>query len=615
MADVSGKGKGEEGFGDDEDFGALTGGSSSGGKDEGLHSLPPLSEFDSASDSGGQTDSDLPPLDTPGAEDDEGFSGLPPIVDIRVDTPAVRPSDLDTPTPGKRTPATRTPSKRTPANPSGARTVATPSPAGFKTPSDSDLASPSDGGFGFQDFAADSDFSPETPEIGPGPDSDIETPMFDSAFGGDSDGFTSGARSSSPTQAMQTPMIGKPKSSGGFDNDFGGATPDMGTPVPDFSPDTGAGISRDTGGMTPAPVGGIPRRGSRLASILVGVAALFIGVIGGLFLYPAANGKLPLLPDPYTSQLAQKDGKIDELTKRIAKMVEIKPGGETISQKELDDLIAKFNETRAKLTSATDELARKQEELNILNNQIELVKADIAEKNDQFVEAREDLDDLVNETAITQARYEGLLAENERLTGAVGELEVADARRAATKDTLQHNAELLIVQIQGGSPLTPARYGYQQRLDRAVELRDKIAKAKWVDPQLLDEYTSLYVAELAIASSREYFYARVPVNDDLGNPYYIWAECLMNGNWSVYFRTIADDKDEAVVGSYENTAGSGPPTYEFRQDLPEDMRADIVLAISAARPEGWEAKINDLQVKQAIYQNETDLQRNFSSLQ
>ena len=204
-----------------------------------------------------------------------------------------------------------------------------------------------------------------------------------------------------------------------------------------------------------------------------------------------------------------------------------------------------------------------------------------------------------------------MLAENERLTEAVGELEVADARRAATKDTLQHNAELLIVQIQGGSPLTPARYAYQQRLDRAMDLRDKIAKAKWVDPQLLDEYTSLYVAELAIASSREYFYARVPVKDELGNPYYIWAECLMNGNWSVYFQTI----DSKIVGSYENTAGSGPPKYEFRQDLPEDMRADIVQAITAARPEGWEAKIKDLQAKQAIYHDESNLQRNFSSLQ
>ncbi len=615
MADVSGKGKGEEGFGDDEDFGALTGDSSSGGKDEGLHSLPPLSEFDSASDGGGQTDSDLPPLDTPGAEDDEGFSGLPPIVDIRVDTPAVRPSDLDTPTPGKRTPATRIPSKRTPANPSGARTMATPSPAGFKTPSDSDLASPSDGGFGFQDFAADSDFSPETPEIGPGPDSDIETPMFDSAFGGDSDEFTSGARSSSPTQAMQTPMIGKPKSSGGFDDDFGGATPDVGTPVPDFSPDTGAGISRDTGGMTPAPVGGIPRGGGGLRGILLAVAALILGLIGGMFAGPFAIGKVPLVPNPFADDLAKKDDDITRLERTLRDAQRAVPAGEKISPEDLEALIAKFNETRAKLTGATDELAQKQEELNTLNNQVELVNADIAEKNDQFVEAQEELDDLVNETAITQARYEGLLAENERLTDAVGELEVADARRAATKDTLQHNAELLIVQIQGGSPLTPARYGYQQRLDRAVELRDKIAKAKWVDPQLLDEYTSLYVAELAIASSREYFYARVPVNDDLGNPYYIWAECLMNGNWSVYFRTIADDKDEAVVGSYENTAGSGPPTYEFRQDLPEGMRADIVRAINAARPEGWEAKIKDLRVKQAIYQKETDLQRNFSSLQ
>ncbi len=609
MAD--GKGKDDEGFGDDEDFGALTGGSSSGGKDEGLHSLPPLSEFDSASDGGGQTDSDLPPLDTPGAEDDEGFSGLPPIVDIKVDTPAVRPSDLDTPTPGKRTPATRTPSKRTPANPSSAKTVATPSPAGFKTPSDSDLASPSDGGFGFQDFAADSDFSPETPEIGPGPDSDIETPMFDSAFGGDSDEFTSGARSSAPTQAMQTPMIGKPKSSGGFGDDFGAVTPDVGTPVPDFSPDTGAGISRDTGGMTPAPVGGVPRGGGGLRGILLAVAALIIGVIGGVFAGPFAIDKVPLVPNPFKDDLDGKDQEIARLKQRVDSMTKAAPSGEKISQEDLDALTAKFIETRTELTRATDELTQKTEELNTLNNQVALVTADIAEKNDEFVEAQEDLEELVNETAITQARYEGLLAENERLTEAVGELEVADARRAATKDTLQHNAELLIVQIQGGSPLTPFRYDHQQRLNRAMELRDKIQKAKWVDPQLLDEYTSLYVAELGIASSREYFYARVPVKDDLGNTYYIWAECLMNGNWSVYFRTI----DEKVIGSYENTAGSGPPKYEFRQDLPEDMRVDITQAITAARPEGWEAKIADLQAKQAIYQDETNLQRNFSSLQ
>ena len=85
----------------------------------------------------------------------------------------------------------------------------------------------------------------------------------------------------------------------------------------------------------------------------------------------------------------------------------------------------------------------------------------------------------------------------------------------------------------------------------------------------------------------------------------------MNGNWSVYFRTI----DDKIVGSYENTAGAGPPVYQFRQDLPEGMRADIIEAIEAARPEGWEEKFRDLETKQAIYQSTTPLQKNFSSLQ
>lgn len=615
MADTPGK-KDDEGFGDDEDFGALTSGSSSSGsgKDEGgLHSLPPLSEFDSASDaSSGQSDSDLPPLDTPGTgDDDEGFSGLPPIVDIKVDTPAVRPSDLDTPTPGKRTPAKRTPSRRTPAGPGSAKTVATPSPAGFKTPSDSDLASPSDGGFGFQDFAADSDFSPETPEIGPGPDSDIETPMFDSAFGGDSDEFTSTARSSAPTQAMSTPTFGATPSGGGFGDDaFGAVTPDQGTPVPDFSPDTGAGM-RDTGGLTPAPVGGGGRRGGGIKGVLITVGVAIIALIAGVFAGPFAIDKVPGVPNPFADDLAEKDRQIQDRDRQIADLRKIRDAGaEGVSREDLDKLIAEFNQMTAEKTRTEQDLAQRQEELTTLNNQLALVRADIDEKNNQFIESQELLEDLINETAITRARHEGLLAENERLTEAVGELEVANARSVSTKDTLQHNSELLIIQIQGGSPLTPARYSYQERLARATQLKDKIQRAKWVDPQLLDEYTSLYLSELAIASSREYFFARIPVKDELGNTYYTWAECLMNGNWSVYFQSI----DGKVVGSYENTAGSGPPKYEFRQDLPEGMRLDIIEALEAARPANWEEKFADLQEKQAIYDNKTALQRNFSSL-
>ncbi len=595
--------------GQDEDFGALTGGSRD---DEGFgtSSLPPLSDFDSAAGKEGQTDSDLPPLDTPGPGsdvDEDAFSGLPPIVDIRVDTPAVRPSDLDTPTPSKGSKATPARGRVTPPRSTGPAT--TPSPAGFRTPSDADLQSPSDGGFGFQDFAADSDFSPETPEIGPGPDSDIETPMFDSAFGGDSDEFSSGVRSNAPTQAMQTPMFGA-----AGDDAFGGASPDFGadagTPVPDFSPDTGAGL-RDSG-ATPAPVGGIPaRRRSKLVSALISVLLLVVGLVVGAYIGPHLIEKVPGIANPYADELANNKTEIDRLNKRVRELTDMADDGPPVTQEELDRLIAETNAVRAEKAQLEELKAQLTEELATLENRLTLIKADIEDKNNEFVEAQDALDDLQQQTSITQARHTGLLAENERLTDLVGELEVANARRSATKDTLQHNAELLMIQIQGGSPLTPERYDYAKRLQRATELRDKIASAKWVDPQLLDEYTSLYLAELGIASSREYFFARIPVQDSLDQTYYRWAECLMNGNWSVYFRTI----DGNTVGSYENVAGSGPPQYEFRQDVQSGLREDIIAALESARPEDWQAKFQILREKEKIYEAKSPLQRDYESLQ
>lgn len=596
-----------------EDFGALTNDSGLGGEEEedafGTGSLPPLSDFDSSEGGGSDQDSDLPPLDTPedegGEEDEDSFSGLPPIVDIRVDTPAVRPSDLDTPEPSRGD------------KEAGGEPAETPSPAGFETPGGEDLASPEEGGFGFQDFAADSDFSPETPEIGPGPDSDIETPMFDSAFGGDSDEFSTGETSSAPTQAMETPMFGSEEGEGGgdfgFDQDaFGAPTPDIGgdtgTPVPDFSPDTGAGVP-ETGGLTPAAAGPPPRRGSRVAGVIIGLLVAIAAFAGGMYVGPLMIGTIPALPNPFAEDLQNKDTTIQQLQLKVAELTK-QPKGVEISPQRVEELQNEVAKAQGELNRVNDQIAQKSEEINTLNNQLQLVRADIEDKNNEFVDTQEALDDLKNETAITRARHEGLLAENERLTQTVGELEVANARRQATKDTLLHNVDLLIIQIQGGSPLTPERFDYQERLARANALRDKVARAKWVDPQLLDEYTSLYLQELAIASSREYFYARIPVSDRLGNTDYEWAECLMNGNWSVYFRTL----DGSNVGSYENTAATGPPKYEFREDLPGGVRSDIVEAIQAARPEDWKDKFKVLREKEAIYDNKTAFQKNYSSL-
>lgn len=594
---------------DKEDFGALSGGDDSesggAGADDsdsfGTGSLPPLSDFDSG-ESEGEGDSDLPPLETPDADEDEGpISGLPPIVDIRVDTPAVRPSDLDTPTPSK------------PDEPE------TPTPEGFDTPSDA-LDSPEPAGLGFQDFAADSDFSPETPEIGPGPDSDIETPMFDSAFGGDTDDLSAGGTATSaPTQAMETPLFGsQPEGAGGkgFDDDaFGVPTPDMGadsgTPVPDFSPDTGGGAPTDTG-IPAAAMAGPPRKRGRAVGILVSVALVVVGVAVGVVAAQFFDIRgIPILRDPATEAITAKDAEIGRLEGRVASLLQATPPGqEPLSPEEVDLLIKRYENTKAMLKESESDLEINLAELGNLENSLELVRADIEEKTGAYVEAQEALESLKNENAITEARHRGLLAENERLSEVVGELEVANARRQSTKDTLLHNIDLLIVQVQGGSPLAPERYEYAARLARVNNLRDKVARAKWVDPQLLDEYTNLYLAELGIASSREYFFARIPVHNQLDNIVYRWAECLMNGSWSVYFSTI----DGKHVGSYENAAGSGPPRYEFREDLPGGMRSDILDAIKASRVEDYKEKIAVLEQKQKIYEDKSKYQIDFTSL-
>jgi len=128
--------------------------------DSGLGNLPPLSDFESTADT---SDTNLPPLDgtDSGGDLDKGTpSGLPPISDIPVETPV--------------------PSGRGQAGPPDFE-----SPSAFDTPtsaSDSALDAPQPE-TAFQDLAADSDFTPETPELGPGPDTDMETPLFDSAFG------------------------------------------------------------------------------------------------------------------------------------------------------------------------------------------------------------------------------------------------------------------------------------------------------------------------------------------------------------------------------------------------------------------------------------------------
>lgn len=593
-----------------DDFGALT------GDDSGLGNLPPLTDFDSADaesspglppmDSGDSSDSGedaggLPPMDNVSGGDS---GGLPPIDDIRVDTPAERSSDLTTPEGGAK--PVQTPDFDTP----GAKGLDTPEPMS---------------GLGFQDFAADSDFSPETPDIGPGPDSDLDTPMFDSAFGGDMGDFGSSG-TPSPTRAMETPMFDAGPDTptgpdagdtGGFadfdtggDSFGGGGTggDELGTPIPDFSPDTGVPEAEAEAGKKKPKKAKAARAGGGGPGLLITVAAAVIALLIGAVI--GAMGFVPGIPNPLQAELDAANQQVAMLQTENSSLEKRLSGGEVISEAEiakrkatLDDLNAKIGEKEQALQALTTQV---DEARSVLRT----VQGDIEEKNGEFVTAQERLEELQQNLAITQARHEGLIAENQRLTAQVGELEVANQRAQATRDTLLHNLDLLIVQIEGGSPLAPQKYARQQRLDKAVELRNKVLNANWVGPELLNEYTQLYLDELAIAASREYFFAKIPVSDTLGTRRLVWAECLMNGNWSVYYRSI----DGQYVGSFENVSNTVTPDYQFRTDLPSSVKSDIVDSIQAARVSDWEDKVAVLKQKQAVYEDTSDFQRNYNAL-
>lgn len=583
MADDTGK--------NDDDFGALTGDDDDEG---GFGNLPPLSDFDSGED---DSEGGLPPMDSdPG--DEETIGGLPPIVDIKVDTPAVRPSDLDTPDAGNQQ-------------------VDTPG-GGFDTPgSDLDTPDPA-GGLGFQDFAADSDFSPETPELGPGPDSDIETPMFDSAFGGASDDFSSGgAGTPAPTQAMETPMFDTGDSGGGmgFDNDaFSLPTPDVSpsgaTPVPDFSPDTGMPQQMGQVAAVPGAGGGAGDGVGKGKVALVGFLMLFLGMAAGIFGWPFIAESVPIDPGGIQARISDLESDVQRLEGENRNLNQRISDGTVLSSEKIAELQAQYDQLTANITTSSEKMTSVSDTLRTEQGNLDRILSDIEIKSDEFINASELLEELNNRTQITQSRHEGLKSENDRLTGMVGELEAANDRRQMTLDTLLHNVELLTVQIQGGSPLAPQRFDHRGRLAKVESLFRKASRAKWVTPQLLDEYTDLYIAELGISSSREYFFAKIPVHDQLGFIQLKWAECLMNGNWSVYFLTI----DGKHIGSYENTSATGIPDYKFREDLPANIQGEIQNQITASRVDGFETKIAVLQQKTEIHGTNTKIQKRFSAL-
>ncbi len=608
----------DEGEEQELDFGALTGGGPSKQEDEdqGLGDLPPLSDFESS-------EGDTQPAasaDKPDEPEEEAWdSGLPPLSDLGM-------GEEDSG--GHETPA-----------PEAGRASDFESPAsdsGFDTPTgESGFDTPTPAGAGFQDLTSDSDFSPETPDIGPGPDSDVETPMFDSAFGAGGDEPGGG---DAPTRAMETPMFGGDQGGGGEDEFGAGGGGEFqgfeegafgaemgqdafgegggGTPMPDFSPDTGV-----TGAEGPPPgayaaVGddgddGMNRGVLVVVFLLVGA---IVGILGGPWV--ASQVGMPEALNPFVEEIQQREqqitslqGENTNLRNQVAEMQQIVEviGPGTAPYEVSPERITELLEQQRQIEQ---EIAMLDEELSLLQEELSLVNEDLERTNEEFVVAQQEYEDLLNETSITQARQQGLIAEVDRLTSLVGELEDANARRQATRNALQSAMERLAVQIEEGLPLTPREFDREERAAAAQALLDRIEETNWVDPDLLNDYTNLYLRELEIAESQKYFFARIPVRDRFGVVTNKWAECVMNGNWSVYYRTL----DGRNIGVYANTAETGAPRYEFVEDFPREAQTHIQEQIFANRTPGYQERIQVLAQQEVELERGTAWQRVFDSL-
>ena len=580
--------------------------------DSGLGNLPPLSDFDSG---GMDSDGGLPPLgnfDSGGTPSDS--AGLPPISDIQVETPQPTGGNVRPKPPGFDSAVTDTFSSGTPG---------IDTPAGH-TPSEG--LSPV--GSGFQDLAADSDFSPETPEIGPGPDSNVDTPMFDSAFGGGSgSGFGSGTGTGAPTQAMETPMFGNTGGGGGDQPGFdagafgggggggsfgggsfgGGGDFAAGTPAPDFSPDTD--MRAPMGGMPSASEpGGGGRGGSPLVLVIAAVIALIVGIVAA----PYASGFLGFLPNPMKADLQAAEAQVTgleaknrELQSKYDQAIKLTEGTEgiVVSPEEVERLTAE-------VLQLTENLQAAQTDLGAAETKLASTTSELAEKEEKFVIRSDEFEILENEYSITQARQRGLVEEVGRLTEQVGELEEADLRRAATKESLSHAVDRLYIQVKEGLPLTPEKYDRNARIAAVEELKDQVAGAKWVAPALQEAYTSLYLKELEIAQSEEYFYSKIIVVDNYGARVHKWAECVMNGNSSVSYRTF----DGKNIGTFTNMGSGSDPVWGFQEDLSPAAKKGIEDKIVNARVPGFEEKIQALAERQITLEGETGFQKAFSSL-
>jgi len=576
-------------------------------QDSALGNLPPLSNFDS---SGFESDGGLPPLssfesDTAGSDENKSMGGLPPIKDIGLETPEPAGGNIKIP------PAGFDPNEFNVGQGGG-------EPLGNET----DETKPD-----FQNLGGDSDFSSGTSDFNLASDSNIDTPMFDSAFG--SVDSAQPLDASGPGQDQAAPVFGGEDvqfDGGGeapiaFDDsafdaaeDFVAAGTPAGTPASDFAPDLGSPLDTPTAGLP--PMDGKPAKAkgggsmNKLVVAGIAVAALIIGIVMGNVL----SNTLTFIPNPLRTAVSEKDTEISLLESRIKRYQEKATTSDAplVTQEELDAMLTQKEELGKAIEALTAQQTETQTKLDGAKSQLAQVETDLNSKTEEYVDIQDAFEDLENQTAIVQARQMGLVAEVDRLTGLVGKLDEANTRSRATKEALEHNIDLMLINIKEGIPLTPQKYSREGRIAAVENLKAQVEAAKWVTPALQNAYTALYLRELEIASLSEYFFARLPVTNSIGEKELKWAECLMKGNFAVYYRSL----DGKNIGIYENIADEeSTPSYGFIENLPERAQEALEAQVVAARVDDFEVKLQRLAQKEEIENGpDSTFQKIFNSL-
>ena len=244
-------------------------------------------------------------------------------------------------------------------------------------------------------------------------------------------------------------------------------------------------------------------------------------------------------------------------------------------------------EQRQQAQGSMEDLERKLRDALDKEEEYDALTRDLENLNEKVTSSQEALETTSRHIAEADSRLGGLRTEVARLEDQVGKLAVADARRQAVKAALLRDVEQLIVQIQKSIPLAPPEYRKQARIERAQKIRDELENTNWVRPEVLEEYTQLYLEELRMATQENYFIAKIPLVEKKKDVMK-WAECVSIGNRFTYFETL----DKLFTGVCRNVNPEGAvPRYELLVDLPRAELMEVRDIMAQFRPEDFEERI------------------------